>query len=42
LAEVILRGHGLESIYLDLLVLSGLSLIFVTVNTLMLKRHRGV
>jgi ABC-2 type transport system permease protein len=42
LTEVMLRGHGIESIYLDLLVLSGLSLIFVMVNTLMLKRHRGV
>lgn len=42
LTEVILRGHGIGSIYLDLLVLTGLSLIFVTVNTLMLKRHRGV
>ena len=42
LTEVMLRGHGIATIYPDLLVLSGLSLIFVTVNTLMLKRHRGV
>jgi ABC-2 type transport system permease protein len=42
LTEVMLRGHGIEYIYLDLLVLSGLSFIFVMVNTLMLKRHRGV
>lgn len=42
LTEVMLQGHGIGAIYLDLLVLTGLSLIFVTVNTLMLKRHRGV
>lgn len=42
LTEVMLRGHGIATIYPDLLVLAGLSLIFVTVNTLMLKRHRGV
>jgi ABC-2 type transport system permease protein len=42
LTEVMLRGHGIAAIWPDLLVLSGLSLIFVTVNTLMLKRHRGV
>lgn len=42
LTEVMLRGHGFAAISLDLLVLSGLSFIFVMVNTLMLKRHRGV
>ncbi len=42
LTEVMLRGHGIGSIYLDLLVLAGLSLVFVMVNTMMLKRHRGV
>jgi ABC-2 type transport system permease protein len=42
LSEVMLRGHGIASIYPDLLVLSGLSLVFVLVNTMMLKRHRGV
>ena len=42
LTEVMLRGHGFGSIYLDLIVLSGLSLVFVMVNTMMLKRHRGV
>ena len=42
LTEVMLRGHGIATIYPDLLVLSGLSFVFVMVNTLMLKRHRGV
>ncbi len=42
LTEVMLKGHGIGTIYPDLLILSGLSLIFVILNTLLLKRHRGV
>lgn len=42
LEEVMLRGRGFEAIGLDLGVLTGLSLAFVLLNTLLLKRHRGV
>lgn len=42
LEEVMLRGRGFDAIGLDLGVLTALSLAFVLLNTLLLKRHRGV
>ena len=42
LTEVMLKGHGIAVIYPDILILAGLSLFFVVINTLLLKRHRGV
>lgn len=42
LTEVMLKGHGIAVIYPDILILTALSLFFVVINTLLLKRHRGV
>ncbi|HVI42918.1 MAG TPA: ABC transporter permease [Anaerovoracaceae bacterium] len=42
LDKVMMRGGGLASIALDVCVLLGLTLIFMTANTLLLKRYRRI
>lgn len=42
LKEVMIKGNGLEEIYIDLLVMVGLSLLFMFANTLLLKRYRRI
>jgi ABC-2 type transport system permease protein len=42
LKEVMIKGNGIETIYSDLLVMIGLSLVFMFANTLLLKRYRKI
>jgi len=42
LNQVMIKGNGLPEIYLDLLVMIGLSLLFMFANTLLLKRYRRI
>lgn len=42
LNEVMIRGSSLAAIWPDVLVLLGCSLLFMTVNTLLLKRYRRI
>ena len=42
LRVVMIKGGGLAEIYIDLLVLLGLSLLFVLANILLLKRYRKI
>jgi len=42
LKEVMIKGNGLEEIYVDLLVMISLSLVFMFANTLLLKRYRRI
>ena len=42
LKEVMIKGNGLPEIYPDLLVMIGLSLLFMFANTLLLKRYRRI
>ncbi|WP_206458753.1 ABC transporter permease [Anaerovorax sp. IOR16] len=42
LEEIMMKGSGLDRIYPDLLILIALSVIFMTVNTKMLKHYRRI
>jgi len=42
LKEVMIRGNGIDMIYADLLIMTGLSLLFMFANTLLLKRYRRI
>jgi ABC-2 type transport system permease protein len=42
LKEVMIKGNGFSRIYVDLLVMVGLSLLFMIANTLLLKRYRKI
>ena len=42
LKEVMIKGNGLEVIYVDLLVMIGLSILFMFANTFLLKRYRRI
>ena len=42
LDKVMMRGQGFTAIWLDVSVLLGLTLIFMTANTLLLKRYRRI
>jgi len=42
LKQVMIKGKGLSDIYVDLLVLIGLSLLFMVGNTFLLKRYRRI
>ena len=42
LKEVMIKVSGLREIYSDLLVMAGLSLLFMAANTLLLKRYRRI
>jgi len=42
LKQVMIRGKGLSEIYVDLLVMIGLSLLFMFGNTFLLKRYRRI
>jgi ABC-2 type transport system permease protein len=42
LKEVMIKGSGIEVIYTDLMVMIGLSLVFMFANTLLLKRYRKI
>ena len=42
LKEVMIKGHGFKEIYVDLLVMIGLSLLFMAANTVLLKRYRRI
>jgi len=42
LKEVMIRGGGLQEIYFDLIVMAGLSLIFILANIQLLKRYRKI
>ncbi|MFD2446851.1 ABC transporter permease [Bacillus sp. CGMCC 1.16607] len=40
--DVMVRGYGWNEIYLDLLILFGLSLLFMILNVIALKKHRKI
>ena len=42
LKKVMIKGNGLREIYVDLLVMIGLSALFMFVNTFLLKRYRRI
>lgn len=42
LKQVMIKGNGLPEIYGDLLVMIGLSLLFMVINTFLLKRYRRI
>ena len=42
LKQVMIKGNGLAEIYVDLLVMTGLSLLFMFANILLLKRYRRI
>ncbi|PLT30438.1 ABC transporter permease [Peribacillus deserti] len=42
LRDVMVRGQGIDDIYMNLLVLAGFSLIFMLLNILALKRYRKI
>ncbi len=42
LRDVMVRGQGLDMIYGDLLILTGFSLLFITLNILALRKYRKV
>jgi len=42
LNQVMIKGNGVSEIYFDLLVMIGLSLLFMFANTLLLKRYRRI
>lgn len=42
LREVMIRGKGLDVVYPDVLVLAGYAVVFLVLNTLVLKKYRAV
>jgi len=42
LKEVMIKGNGLPEIYMDLLIMFSISLLFMFMNTLLLKRYRKI
>ncbi|MCL2479371.1 MAG: ABC transporter permease, partial [Treponema sp.] len=42
LKEVMIKGNGLNEIYIDLIVMIGLSLLFMIANTMLLRRYRRI
>jgi ABC-2 type transport system permease protein len=42
LRDVMVRGHGFQSIYIDIIVLIGFSLLFMMLNILALRKYRKI
>ncbi|MCL2833838.1 MAG: hypothetical protein FWD78_11765, partial [Treponema sp.] len=42
LNKVMIKGFGMDKIYVDLIVMIGLSFLFMTGNTQLLKRYRRI
>jgi len=42
LMKVMIKGGGIFDIYIDILVMLGLSLLFIMVNIRLLKRYRNI